>query len=342
MTKRLRKAMALLVMICLLASCFTALCAGAEEKEETYRFTGTYISPDQQTVVHYLLHCYADHTLLLEYHSRLEGTWAEESEGLLTLRIGDAEYTAKKSATIGRYAFRYPDRIGTVDVKIRLETASDGSVGGTQTDEMLIQAYKSTVEDMARKAKGHTGEIVLYGGSNFVKWETAAQDLAGYPVLNHSFGGSNDVTRSHYMRQLVYDIQPSILITVNDTNNWTRGQTLEEVIAYRQLMLEDMRAQMPNTVILYLSNTPNPLRYYGEYHDQCVASDAWTKEWCDTHDGFEYLDIVPALSLEDGSAPNMDLWQDDSLHLNGKGYELLTRVLREELDSLCRKYGMAF
>lgn len=342
-----RTCVVLLAALCLLlslAACGEKEPAAVELKdmEEAYRLTGTYLSPDQETVIHYALHCYVDNTLVLECHQNRGGTWNENSEGALELTIDGVAYTAPKSQYTGKYAFKLDDTIGTESVTIRMESAMDDSAGGTQTDELLIRTYENTVKEMVTEFQGRDGEIIFYGSSNFVKWTTLEEDMAGYPVQNKSFGGSNDVTRYHFIQELIYDSDPAIVAYMSSSNDWTRGQSLEDVVAFKQKMFDEMAEKLPDTVFIILSSTPNPLRYYGEYQEKMEGCDQWTADYCAAHERFEYIDVVPALSLDNGATPNRELWIEDDLHLNEAGYEILTQIVREKLDEVCETYGITF
>lgn len=330
------------VLLFALTACGSEQVEVPEDKEEAYTFTGSHISEDKTTVVNYILHCYTDNTLVLECHQNRGGTWSEDAENGLELTIGSEHYTAKKSQYTGKLSFKFNDTIGSQPLTVRLETAMDDSLAGTETDQMLIEVYADTVKEMVRTYAGREGEVIFYDASNFVRWETLEDQMEGYPIQNKSFGGSNDVSRQHYAKDLIYDSKPAILVTINDSNNWTRGQTLEEVTAFRQTFFDEMGVQLPDTVFVILSSTPNPLRFFGEYHDKMVGSDQWVQDYCAGHENFEYLDVVVPLSLEDGAAPNPELWIEDDLHLNQAGYDILGRMIREKLDEICAARGITF
>lgn len=338
--KRMISAVIAGALLLCLAACSPAPVEAPEGKEEAYTFTGTWMSEDKQTVVNYILHCYTDQTLVMECHENKAGTWTENEDGLLKLTIGEATYESSKSAYTGKYSLKFEDSIGSEALTVRLETAGDAGNAAQQGDELLIQTFTDQVHDMVRKYEGRQGEIIFYGGSNFVKWETLETDMEGYPVQNKSFGGSNDPVRHHFIRELVYDSAPAVVVYMSSSNDWTKGQSLEEVVQYKQSMFDEMGETLPDTVFIILSATPNPLRYFGEYHEKMADCDRWIKEYCESHENFEFLDVVPALSQDGGTAPNKAIWQGDELHLNADGYQLLTELVRQELAAVCGSYAL--
>ena len=185
------------------------------------------------------------------------------------------------------------------------------------------------------------GEIIFYGGSNFRRWATVESDLSEYPIQNKAFGGSDDIERFAEADKLIYPSKPTILVYMSSSNDWTGGRSSEEIIAFKQNMFEEMAQELPDTVFVILSSTPNPLRYFGEYHDGMVQVNQWLEEYCQAHERFEYLDVVTPLTQEDGTA-NEAIWGSDRLHLNEDGYRLLTEVMRSALQSVCEKHQIPF
>ena len=308
------------------------------DKEEQMIFTGQWMSDDEETVIPITVHLYTDGTLIAESHEMLAGYWSENEDNTILLQIGENSYTAKYS--MNTYFFRYRGTLGEEEFEVQLTVPEDPEKVAERNNQVIISAFKGTVKDLVNEYEGHEGEVIFYGGSNFVKWENLAEDMAPYPVQNKSFGGSNDATRSAYLQELIYDAKPKILVTFNDTNNWTSGQTMEMITSFREKMLDEIHEKLPDCVVLFLSSTPNPLRYFGEYHSVSVESDEWTKAYCDSHEGFEYLDVV--MPLTDNGQPVDVYWQADHLHLTEEGYAVLAPVVKAKLDELSIKYGLSF
>ena len=310
------------------------------DKQEVYSFGGSYELDDAVTVLPYILHCYADGTLVLECHENLAGSWDAVSDTELHIVIDGTDYTAKYSEIFKIFSFRYKDIFDGEEISLQLQTVRDPAEVAKETNDAMIASAQKDVKRMVEAYAGHEDEIVFYDASHFVRWKTLEADMAPYPVQNKSFGGSNDVSRYYYMKELVYDANPKILVTLNDTNNWTSGQTLDMVLPFREKMLKELREALPDVVVIYLSTPPNPLRYFGAYHDNCVQSDLWTQEYCESHDGFVFLDI--ATPLTDNGNPVDAYWCSDHLHLSEEGYAILARVVKAKIDEICAQYSISF
>ena len=343
MAEKLKKALAFVMALLMVAA--LASCGGEpqddpqgteplkvevpEGKEEAYTFSGTW-TDDEDTPYSYTLHCYTDQTLVLECHENQAGTWEAREDGSLALVIGEAAYQASKSELTGKYAFRFNDVVGGEEVAVTLQTVNS-NVFEQKDIYQMIEEYKD-----------RPGEIIFYGGSNFARWITLEKDLAEYPVQNKSISGSDDIQRYGYLQQLIYDGAPAIVLYMSSSNDWTTGRSVEEVTTFKEQIFDEMGETLPDTVFIILSATPNPLRYFGEYHESMIECDQWTKSYCESHDNFEFLDVVPALSVDNGAAANADIWGADRLHLTPDGYALLAEVVRDKLAEVCKTYAIIF
>ena len=310
------------------------------DKAEAYTFSGTWKSDDEQTVLPILVHLYEDGSVVLESHENQSGSWKKNEDGTLGILIGEESYTAKYSEYIKTTFFRLNGKMGDENYSIQMTLTQDPAKVAEDNNNALIASLEKT---MAKEEyTGDGGEIIFYGGSNFQKWTTLEDDLKGYPVVNKSIGGSNDVVRRHFAEERVYSRKPAAVFYMSSTNDWTSGQSKEDIMAFKQELFDEMGERLPDTVFVILSATPNPLRYYGEYHDGMVEVDKWTESYCAEHDHFEFLNVVPALSLNDGAEPNKEIWQSDRLHLTEDGYVILTELVREKIEEIQEKYSLTF
>jgi lysophospholipase L1-like esterase len=58
------------------------------------------------------------------------------------------------------------------------------------------------------------------------------------------------------------------------------------------------------------------------------------KEYCQTNKGFKYVDVASAMVDEKG-AVFTDIFVQDNLHMNAKGYEIWKQVLRDQVMGDC-------
>ena len=91
-----------------------------------------------------------------------------------------------------------------------------------------------------------------------------------------------------------------------------------------------MKAQLPDTRMIYIGIKPSLARW--NLVEEMRAANAQVKAACDEDPKLRYLDVDAPMIGDDGK-PKADLFMDDGLHLNEKGYALWTELLMPLLDA---------
>lgn len=168
--------------------------------------------------------------------------------------------------------------------------------------------------------------IVFLGDSitNHGDWE------GWFPGVEvHNLGVSGD-TSADVLERLgeVVALNPqmvSLLIGTNDFGN--HGRSVEHVVRNTELLLANLRRELPDAAILVHSILPRGR----EFADRVRDANRHLRQFAPAV-GAEYLDLWPAFALEDGEVDPR--FSDDRLHLTEAGYAAWLEVLRPALDRL--------
>lgn len=166
--------------------------------------------------------------------------------------------------------------------------------------------------------------IVFIGSSSIRRWETLAADFPDKPVLNHGFGGSEVFDSVNYAHRLVFPFQPKQIVMYAGGNDLNAGKTPERVLADFQAFVAKVQAELPKTKICYISTAPNPKRW--AQIKEVRAANALIQAFCAKDDRLQYLDVHPIMLAPNGE-PKPDIFVEDQLHMNAKGYELWKGVV---------------
>jgi lysophospholipase L1-like esterase len=166
--------------------------------------------------------------------------------------------------------------------------------------------------------------IVFIGSSSIRRWETLAADFPGKPVLNHGFGGSEVFDSVNFAHRLVVPFQPKQVVMYAGGNDLNAGKTPERVLADFQAFVAKVQAELPKTKICYISTAPNPKRW--AQIKEVRAANALIQAFCAKDDRLHYLDVHPVMLAPNGE-PKPDIFVEDLLHMNAKGYELWKGVV---------------
>jgi Lysophospholipase L1 and related esterases len=147
-----------------------------------------------------------------------------------------------------------------------------------------------------------------------------------FDTLN--FGVSGDTTDDLLERLgAVIDAKPDEIVLLIGTNDLGRRLTVEHLVRNIQLMLVELRRQLPGTRMLLQSIMPRGSEFAGQIQEANIH----LRQFAATVHA-QYLDLWPALAREDGEiSPE---YSDDRLHLSDAGYQAWLAELRPALERL--------
>jgi len=172
---------------------------------------------------------------------------------------------------------------------------------------------------------------VFVGSSSFTLWDTMEQDLAPFPVVRRGFGGSQLSDSVRHCERIVIPYRPRAVVLYAGDNDLADGVSPEQVAADFQAFVDKVHGALPETKIAFLSIKPSPSRrpLLSEQRRANALVAALTKR----DPRLFFFDIVPAL-LDARGEPRAELFGDDLLHLNRRGYLVWAEILRPHLALL--------
>lgn len=144
----------------------------------------------------------------------------------------------------------------------------------------------------------------------------------------HNFGVSGDTTDDVLARlDEVIDAQPEEVLLLIGTNDLGTRRTVEHLVRNIESMLIDLRRGLPDSRVLVHSILPRGPEFAHSIKDANIH----LRQFSATVRA-QYLDLWPALALEDGSLdPQLS---HDRLHLNDEGYRAWLAELLPALERL--------
>lgn len=144
----------------------------------------------------------------------------------------------------------------------------------------------------------------------------------------HDFGVSGDLTADILKRlDPVIALRPDAVVLLAGTNDLARGKSVEHVVRNLELLLVRLRKELPGARTLVQSVMPRER----ELADAVRDVNRHLRQFCPSLHA-QYLDLWPALALEDGELD--PAFSDDRLHLNDAGYQAWLGELRPALERL--------
>lgn len=185
-----------------------------------------------------------------------------------------------------------------------------------------IQAFKrqDSVSMLPKNA------ILFVGSSSFRMWTNLQEDFRMHPILNRAFGGSSFPDLIRYADQVIYPYHPSQVVIYCGDNDLAASDTVSAQVVFDrfQTLFHMIRKELPNTSIAFVSIKPSPSRAH--LLPKVIAANEMIKTFLKNQPKAAYIDVFSAMVDQQGN-PKPELFIDDRLHMNQKGYAIWTEVI---------------
>jgi lysophospholipase L1-like esterase len=171
--------------------------------------------------------------------------------------------------------------------------------------------------------------ILFIGSSSIRLWKTLERDFPEHKVINRGFGGSEIGDSVHFVDRIVVPYRPKLIVMYAGGNDINADKTPEQVAGNFKAFVEKVRARLPETRIAYISIAPNPARW--SQVDRVKRANELIREFTRTNANLAFIDVFPHMLGEDGQ-PRPEIFVEDRLHMNERGYALWTKLVRPALS----------
>jgi lysophospholipase L1-like esterase len=209
--------------------------------------------------------------------------------------------------------------------ELNLVARSAEPTSGSARWENDIRAFEA-----ADKTNPPPQQAILFIGSSSIRlWKTLAQDFPEHEVINRGFGGSQIVDSVSFAGRIVLPYEPKMIVMYAGGNDINAGKSPEQVFADFKAFVQKVREKLPQTRIAYVSIAPNPARW-GQV-ERVRAANTLIREYARGHERLEFIDVFSQMLGPDGQ-PRPEIFVEDKLHMNEKGYELWRGLIRPYLQ----------
>lgn len=170
--------------------------------------------------------------------------------------------------------------------------------------------------------------ILFIGSSSIRLWKTLAQDFPRHNVVNRGFGGSEIADSVHFAERIVFPYAPRQIIMYAGGNDLNNGKTPEQVTADFKAFVHKVHQRLPQTRIAYLAIAPNPARW--AQIERVRRANQLIADFIRTDARLVFIDVHPHMLGTDGQ-PLPDIFLEDRLHMNPKGYAIWKKIVEPHL-----------
>jgi lysophospholipase L1-like esterase len=166
--------------------------------------------------------------------------------------------------------------------------------------------------------------ILFVGSSSFRKWSAMAEAFPGYTVINRGFGGSNLVDVIRYSYDIILPYQPKQVIIYCGDNDLAQGVSATEVIKRVKTLYQIIRLNLPSAVIDFVSIKPSPLRQ--KLLTKMKVVNREVERFLKKEKNAGFINVYSHM-VDAKENPKEELFIEDKLHLNEKGYALWKKII---------------
>ncbi|MDF9797134.1 lysophospholipase L1-like esterase [Catalinimonas alkaloidigena] len=196
---------------------------------------------------------------------------------------------------------------------------------GPERWESAIQKFEMQDD----KTEIEPGTILFVGSSSIAKWQNVNEYFPSKKVLNRGFGGSDFQDLLYYTDRIIYPYQPSKIFIYEGDNDLAKGEKPKKILKRAKKLRKEIRKNLGDTPVIFISPKPSVARW--NLKAQYEELNAMLKAYAESQENTEYADVWnPA--LDDSGKVMDDIFIEDNLHMNEKGYEIWHQVLKPYVD----------
>jgi lysophospholipase L1-like esterase len=168
--------------------------------------------------------------------------------------------------------------------------------------------------------------ILFVGSSSFTKWKDVQNYFPGYTIINRGFGGSvlSDVIR--YEKDIIFTYQPKQIVIYCGENDVASSDTVSgKIVAERfKQLFTDIRKVYPKIPVAFISFKPSESRWHMK--DRMVEGNKLIRKYLKKKKRTSFINVWDSMLGTDG-LPMKDIFVDDKLHMNAKGYAIWQKIM---------------
>ncbi len=182
-------------------------------------------------------------------------------------------------------------------------------------------------EEADKKSPPPERPIVFVGSSSIRFWTSLREDMGDLPVLNRGFGGSQMNHVVYNAHRIITAYEPRMVVVYAGDNDLAEGtgKTAEHVLADYRELVKRVHARVSDARIYFLAIKPSKRRW--ERWPEMRRANSLIEAETITDPRLGYIDTASVL-LDESGEPRDDVFIIDGLHMNARGYDAWTDVVR--------------
>ncbi len=172
-------------------------------------------------------------------------------------------------------------------------------------------------------------EVVVFTGSSSIRmWKNVQNFYPEINAINTGFGGSHFLDLFYYVNELIFRFDPDKVFIYEGDNDVAAEKAPFQILLHSAMVYGAVRTKFPDAEIYFISPKPSISRWH--LKNIYEETNALLKDFCDANENLSYVDVWNPMLNESGE-PMSDIFIEDDLHMNAKGYQIWGKVIGEYL-----------
>ena len=173
------------------------------------------------------------------------------------------------------------------------------------------------------------GAILLIGSSSFTMWNDVQNYFPGYSIANRGFGGSTLLDQIRYADDIIFPYQPKQIIIYCGENDLASSDSVTAtMVVDRFKQLYQMIREKTEAPVAYISMKPSPSRRH--LFQKMREANGLIKDFVASQKNAVFIDVHQKM-LNEAGEPIPEIFLEDSLHMNAKGYSIWQEAMKPYL-----------
>jgi lysophospholipase L1-like esterase len=189
-----------------------------------------------------------------------------------------------------------------------------------------IQAFKK--QDSIKPPPQHA--ILFMGSSSFTNWKDVQDYFPSYRIINRGFGGSTLLDQIRYVNNIVFPYKPKQIVIYCGENDLAASDTVTGELVFKRFtaLFNLIRKKLPDVPVVFISLKPSPSRWH--LRQKMITANTGIKNFLKKKSKTAFVDVYHKMLGTDGK-PIKEIFLEDNLHMNAKGYTIWQKLIEPYL-----------
>lgn len=186
---------------------------------------------------------------------------------------------------------------------------------------------KKDINELVSKEHNFSNDkkLVVFAGSSSIRmWKDVQSYFPDYNVINNGFGGSQFSDLLYFYDEVILKSKPEILFIYEGDNDINDNKKPRKILKEAKHLTVKIRKDLPETRIIYISPKPSIARVH--LKNEYIKFNKKLKKYCYKQGDIGFADVWNPMLDEKGNVFK-DVFIEDGLHMNKKGYDIWGNVV---------------